>query len=242
MAKSSPKTHSVKYLWLLRHAKATPHGRRGGNDYDRPLTTRGRRDALALGNRLAAGVGVFGLDGVALPQIVLTSSAARTSETAALVAEGMAVELPIDGYRSLYQAGTETIAQYVREIDDEVISAMVVGHNPTIYRLAWELLPTDGGGTEESAESLGSGSSSSGKSGKSGSESGSESGSSGGSSGKSGSGGGSDGGSAGPDGREQLKEHGFSTCTVAVMVLPVASWSEVTEESASLAGVFSPPY
>jgi hypothetical protein len=26
------------------------------------------------------------------------------------------------------------------------------------------------------------------------------------------------------------------------MVLPIASWSEVAEESASLAGVFSPPY
>lgn len=206
MAKSSAATHSVKYLWLLRHAKATPHGRRGGSDYDRPLTTRGRRDALSLGNRLAAGIGVFGLDGVALPQIALTSSAARTSETATLVAEGMAAQLPIDGYRSLYQAGTETIVQYVREIDDDVISAMVVGHNPTIYRLAWELLPTDGGGT-------------SGESGKSGSDS-----------------------ELGSDGREQLKEHGFPTCTVAVMVLPVASWSEVTEESASLAGVFSPPY
>jgi phosphohistidine phosphatase len=217
MAKSSPKTHSVKYLWLLRHAKATPHGRRGGNDYDRPLTTRGRRDALALGNRLAAGAGVFGLDGVAIPQIVLTSSAARTSETAALVAEGMDAQLPIDGYRSLYQAGTETIVQYVREIDDDVVSAMVVGHNPTIYRLAWEMLPTDGGGTVGEP----------GKSGKSGSEAGS--------SGKSGS-------ESGSDGREQLKEHGFSTCTVAVMVLPIASWSEVAEESASLAGVFSPPY
>src|ERR1700722_732379 len=137
-------TQSVKYLWLLRHAKATQHGRRGGSDYDRPLTARGRRDALALGNRLAAGVGVFGLDGVALPQIVLTSSAARTAETTALVVEGMAKPLPVESYRSLYQAGTETTLQYVREIDDDLISALVVGHNPTIYRLAWELLPPDG--------------------------------------------------------------------------------------------------
>ena len=138
-----PETHSVKYLWVLRHAKATPHGRGGGGDYDRPLTARGRRDALALGNRLAAGVGVFGLDGVALPQIVLTSSATRTAETAALVIEGMAKPLPVESYRSLYQSGTETILQYVREIDDDLISAMVVGHNPTIYRLAWELLAPD---------------------------------------------------------------------------------------------------
>jgi phosphohistidine phosphatase len=222
-SESSPGTHSVKYLWLLRHAKATPHGRRGGSDYDRPLTTRGRRDADALGNRLAAGEGVFGLDGIALPQLALSSSAARTSETATLVAEGMAALLPIDSYRSLYQAGTETILQYVREIDDGVVSAMVVGHNPTIYRLAWELLPGDAGGG---------------------------SGDPGGGSGDPGGGprlegeAGPDGcdGRDGPDGREQLKEHGFPTCTVAVMILPVASWSEVTEESASLAGVFSPPY
>ncbi|HEX4220617.1 MAG TPA: histidine phosphatase family protein [Acidimicrobiales bacterium] len=195
--------HSVKYLWLLRHAKATPHGRRGISDYDRPLTGRGRRDALALGNRLAAGVGVFGLDGIPLPQIVLTSSAARTAETAALVVEGMGAPLPIESYRSLYQADTETILQYVREIDDDLISAMVVGHNPTIYRLAWELLPPEGAG---GAAETGAGSREQ------------------------------------PGGRERLRENGFPTCSLAVLVLPIASWSQVAEESASLAGVFSPPY
>ncbi len=217
--------HSAKYLWLLRHAKATQHGRRGGSDYDRPLTPRGRRDASALGHRLAAGVGVFGLDAVALPQVALSSAAARTSETAALVAEGMAAPLVIESYRSLYQAGTESILQYIREIDDDVISAMVVGHNPTIYRLAWELLPSEGAGSSGSA---GGGQASAGSGG----------------SGSAGSGPGSAGGPARgqPDGREQLKEHGFSTCSLAVMVLPISSWSDVTEESASLAGVFSPPY
>ena len=203
-----PATYSAKYLWLLRHAKATAHGHRGGSDYERPLTGRGRRDANALGARLAAGVGVFGLDGVALPQVALSSAAARTSETAALVAEGMGAPLVIESYRSLYQAGTETILQYIREIDDDFISAMVVGHNPTIYRLAWELLPSDGSG-----ESLVQGESE-----------------------------GGGGGAREPDGREQLKEHGFPTCTVAVMVLPISSWSDATEEIASLAGVFSPPY
>ncbi|HXA30800.1 MAG TPA: hypothetical protein VNV87_00975, partial [Acidimicrobiales bacterium] len=182
----------------------------------------------ALGNRLAAGVGVFGLDGVALPQLVLTSSAARTSQTAALVAEGMEAKLPIDGYRSLYQAGTETILQYVREIDDDLISAMVVGHNPTIYRLAWELLPGDGGGTtgESAAPDESGGSRESGDSGESGEPR--EAGDS--------------GSASGSDGRQQLRDHGFPTCTVAVLVLPIASWSEVAWESASLAGVFSPPY
>ncbi|MGA7420846.1 MAG: histidine phosphatase family protein [Acidimicrobiales bacterium] len=196
-----PVEHSVRFLWLLRHAKATQHGHRGGSDYERPLTGRGRRDAKALGARLGAGVGVFGLDGVALPQVVLTSAAARTSETAALVAEGMAGPPTIHSYRSMYEGGTETILQYVSELDDDLISAMVVGHNPTIYRLAWELVPGDGAG-----------------------ESGSVS------------------GSGELDGRLGLEEHGFPTCALAVVVLPISTWSETTKESASLAGVFSPPY
>jgi phosphohistidine phosphatase len=202
---------------LLRHAKATAHGHRGGSDYDRPLTGRGRKDASALGNRLAGGVGVFGLDGVALPQVALSSAAARTSETAALVADGMGAPLHVDSYRSLYQAGTATILQYIREIDDDVISAMVVGHNPTIYRLAWELLPPDGG----DVGAVGGG---------------------GGGEAPDGGGGEVREPALEPDGREQLKEHGFPTCTVAVMVLPVSSWSGATEGIASLAGVFSPPY
>jgi phosphohistidine phosphatase len=199
---------SVKFLWLLRHAKATQHGHRGGSDYERPLTGRGRRDAKALGARLAAGVGVFGLDGVALPKVVLTSAAARTSETAALVAEGMAGPPTIHSYRSMYEGGTETILQYVSELDDDLISAMVVGHNPTIYRLAWELLPGDGDGEPGSGSGSGAGSGAGGE----------------------------------LDGRQRLEEHGFPTCALAVVVLPISRWSETTKESASLAGVFSPPY
>lgn len=156
------------------------------------------------------------------PRSRSTSAAARTSETAELVADGMAAPLLIESYRSMYEGGTETILQYVRELDDGVISAMVVGHNPTIYRLTWGLLATDG------AVGSGLGSASNGESGSD-AESGSD---------------GESGSDAGGelDGRHRLEEHGFPTCTVAVMVLPISSWSETNEESSSLAGVFSPPY
>ena len=42
-------------MWILRHAKAAAEPPAGGRDRDRPLTARGRRDAAALGARLAAG-------------------------------------------------------------------------------------------------------------------------------------------------------------------------------------------
>ena len=80
-----------RFLWVLRHAKAVADPPAGGADYDRPLTGRGRHDAVDLGTRLAAGDGVFGLDGVALPQVILSSSAARTYQTAELVLENMGV-------------------------------------------------------------------------------------------------------------------------------------------------------
>jgi len=130
----------VRYLWLLRHGKAASDAPWGGSDRDRPLTGRGRRDAGALGKRLAGDGPVLGLEGVPRPQLVICSSAVRTRQTAALVEEAMGDELPVDSYDSLYGAETDLVLQYVREIDEDVDSVLVVGHNPTIYQLAWELL------------------------------------------------------------------------------------------------------
>jgi phosphohistidine phosphatase len=52
----------------------------------------------------------------------------------------MGGRLPLDSYRSLYEADTDVVLNYVREIDAGVKSALVVGHNPTVYQLAFELL------------------------------------------------------------------------------------------------------
>jgi phosphohistidine phosphatase len=130
----------VRYLWLLRHGKAASDAPWGGSDRDRPLTGRGRRDAGALGKRLAGGEPVLGLEGVPRPQLVICSSAVRTHQTAALVEEAMGDELPLYSYDALYGAETDVVLQYIREIDEDAKSVLLVGHNPTVYQLAWELL------------------------------------------------------------------------------------------------------
>jgi len=115
---------NARWLWLLRHGKAADHAAGGGPDRQRPLVARGKRDAGALGRRLAAGQGVLGLEGVPVPELIVC-------------------------YASLYGATTDTALRYVREIDDGLRSALLVGHNPTMYQLAWELVaPVDDSGEE----------------------------------------------------------------------------------------------
>jgi phosphohistidine phosphatase len=82
----------------------------------------------------------LGLEGVPTPEQVICSAAVRTHQTADLVVQAMGGAVPLDAYQSLYEADTDLVLQYLRELDEQVRSALVVGHNPTIYRLAWELL------------------------------------------------------------------------------------------------------
>jgi phosphohistidine phosphatase len=130
----------VRYLWVLRHAKAAPEPSWGGRDRDRPLADRGRRDAVALGRRLATERPPFGLAGLTAPGIALCSSAVRTCETAELVLGEQEGRVPLDAYRSLYQADPELVLTYLRELDEHAPAALVVGHNPTMYQLVWDLV------------------------------------------------------------------------------------------------------
>jgi phosphohistidine phosphatase len=126
-------------LWLVRHAKAAPDPPPGGSDHERLLAPRGRRDATALGVRLHAGDLGFGDED--RPELVLASTAARTTETAERVAAGLGVA--VDRRRRLYYGSPTDVLAEVRTLDEEVRSVMVVGHNPATHSLALELLAGD---------------------------------------------------------------------------------------------------
>ncbi len=130
-------------VWLLRHAKAMTDPPAGGTDHDRHLAPRGRRDAAALGRRLSAGDLGFGT--AALPDLVLASSAARTSETAEKVASALGT--PVDRRGRLYYGSTADMLDELRGLDNSLCSVMIVGHNPATHSLALGLLsPDDGAG------------------------------------------------------------------------------------------------
>ncbi len=138
-----PSGSPVRHLWLLRHAKAASDAPWGGSDRERPLTERGRRDATALGKRLAADLPLPALEGVPKPDLAICSAAVRTRQTADRVIEAMGGRIPLDSYRSLYDADIDVVLQYLREIDEGVKSALLVGHNPTMFRAAVALVDED---------------------------------------------------------------------------------------------------
>ncbi len=132
-----PEPSPGRRLLILRHGKAADQAP-GGGDLMRPLTARGRRDATALGRALAAG------SVAARPEVVVCSAAVRTRQTAELVVEGAGGGVPVDSLRTLYGADPELVLRYVREIDEEVGCALVVGHNPTAFELAVGLVGAGG--------------------------------------------------------------------------------------------------
>lgn len=129
-------------LWLLRHAKTVADPPPGGDDFDRVLAPRGRRDAVALGRLFAGSGAALGPDlkGVPRPQIALVSPAARTVATAELVLADMA-DPPRSVFEDdLYGADPDEVLAFVQALPDDVAAVMVVGHNPTAHSLSEGLL------------------------------------------------------------------------------------------------------
>ena len=118
----------MKTLLLVRHAKSSwEHP--GVSDHDRPLNDRGLRDAPAMGRRLAE-------RGVA-PDVILSSTAVRARTTAELIAHALefgAARVITD--ERLYGASADEVLRVIGELDDEVVCAMVIGHNPETASLA----------------------------------------------------------------------------------------------------------
>jgi phosphohistidine phosphatase len=131
-------------LWLLRHAKAVADPPDGGDDFERVLAPRGRRDATALGHLLARrgteSGSATGSDVAPLPQLALVSPAARTMATADLVLADLVPAPRREAADDLYGADPEDVLAHLRQLDDELTSVMVVGHNPTAQWLALGLL------------------------------------------------------------------------------------------------------
>jgi phosphohistidine phosphatase len=119
-----------KTLWLLRHAKAMPGGE-GLDDFARPLDSRGRKAAMAIGRDLARRG--------ASADLVLCSPSVRTRETLELVSAALDHALATEFERALYLASEEELLDCLAEVDDDIASVMLVGHNPGIAELAMQL-------------------------------------------------------------------------------------------------------
>lgn len=105
-------------LILVRHAHADP----GHPDELRPLNARGREEARALGERLAA----------ASPGLVLTSPLLRARETAAAIAKAADAELRIDERLAPGATADDVLAA----VEGAGATVVAVGHQPDCSEIA----------------------------------------------------------------------------------------------------------
>jgi len=102
----------------MRHAKSDYPD--GVPDHERPLATRGEREAGQAGEWLRANVGAI--------DAVLCSSAIRTRQTLA----NTGVQARIAFLDELYGAAPGTMIRAINEIPDTNHTLLVVGHEPTV--------------------------------------------------------------------------------------------------------------
>ncbi|MED5374207.1 MAG: histidine phosphatase family protein [Myxococcota bacterium] len=114
---------------LLRHAKSS-HGDAGLSDHERPLTSRGHRDAPRVAQALAE----LGWS----PDRVLSSNAERTRETWAGMIPVFG-HLPAEFTPNLYLASVQTLLAEIAGGHQDASTLLVLGHNPGMENLAAHL-------------------------------------------------------------------------------------------------------
>lgn len=124
----------MRLLTLLRHGKSDwDTGEE--SDFDRPLKDRGRRDAPQMGTYFAR----LGL----VPDLIVSSPAARARQTAELFAVAAGYRKPIQWVEELYMASSGELLSVLREMPDSAVHVMVIGHNPGFETLAAQLIGAD---------------------------------------------------------------------------------------------------
>jgi len=124
---------SPRTLVVMRHAKAE---QAGPTDFERGLAGRGHDDAVATGRWLAA-------QGIR-PDAALVSAASRAQQTFVAVSQGAQWTLDPTLDRGLYAADPDTALDLVRTLEADIVTAVVIGHNPTMAYLAMMLDDSEG--------------------------------------------------------------------------------------------------
>ena len=125
----------MKSLGLFRHAKSDWHDARA-RDFDRPLNARGRKGAKVMARHIAD----FGRKW----EHVIASPAVRVAETIELGAKEIGQVVPVNWDRRIYLASSATLLDLLHEQDGDPASILMIGHNPGLEDLIFDLVPDDG--------------------------------------------------------------------------------------------------
>jgi len=137
----------MKTLGLFRHAKSDWDDPRA-RDFDRPLNPRGRICAPLMGDYIRG----YCLEAGLAWNRIMSSPAVRAAQTIELAAQGAGLTphlhrgaaLAINWDRRLYLASSATLIDVLRELPESLESVLMVGHNPGLEDLIFDLVPDDG--------------------------------------------------------------------------------------------------
>ena len=125
----------MKTLGLFRHAKSDWHDSRA-RDFDRPLNLRGEKGAGLMGRHI--------FDHSVKWDKVIASPAVRVAETIELAAKAAGRPIAVNWDRRIYLASSATLLDLLREQKDDPGPVLMVGHNPGLEDVIFDLVPDDG--------------------------------------------------------------------------------------------------
>lgn len=131
----------MKKLYIIRHAKSS-WGDAELNDFERPLSKRGKANAPMMGERLKK-------KGV-MPDIIISSPAKRAKSTAEMIAKEVGYEKKVLFDENIYESSVATLRKILTSVNDENSTAFLFGHNPELNMLVdyyvkfYENIPTCG--------------------------------------------------------------------------------------------------
>ncbi len=121
----------MRELLLLRHAKSDRPD--DVPDFDRPLKSRGKKDALRMGEWL--------LEQQLCPDWILCSPAQRAYETAKKLCQGLGLkedDVHLDD--QIYAAGIDSLKHSLADCPASAQRVLLVGHNPGLEDLLLDLV------------------------------------------------------------------------------------------------------
>ena len=124
----------MKTILLTKHAECG-RANQPQSDWYRPLTDYGQVEASQMGKLLVAEN--------RQPDLILTSSAVRAEQTAAIIRNELGHACDLHSLDELYLAEMEAYFQEIQKTADAVNTLLVVGHAPHLDRLFKVVVETD---------------------------------------------------------------------------------------------------
>jgi len=123
----------MKTLVMIRHAKSS-WANPLQSDFERPLNERGKEEAPAMGKKLK--------ELKVIPDLIVSSTAKRTRQTAKRIAEATGYDADhIKWEEKLYHCIPSVFEEVIFEVSDAVNTVFIVAHNPGITDFVNQLSP-----------------------------------------------------------------------------------------------------